>query len=398
MELRKLESLELTGKKVFLRLDLNVPLKNGKITDDTRIREALPTIKYILERTHRLCIASHLGRPKNKISPEFSLEPVAQDLSKKLGLDVVLYPDFTKEPSSSLFSQLDKNQIILLENLRFYPGEEANDSDYAEKLMEGYDYYVNDAFGTCHRAHASVVKCAEKIRPDSRAAGFLIQRETKALTEIMLHPEHPFTVVMGGSKVSDKIAVILNLLNNCNDLIIGGAMAYTFLKFRGVSVGSSRVEEDKMQLVDSIYRMAESRKVQIHLPFDHMAAKEFSETAQPVYVEKAEIPAGLMGLDIGPKTQAHYANVIKASKTVLWNGPMGVFEWKNFAQGSIGIAKAMAESSAKTVVGGGDSVAAANLAGVADKMSHVSTGGGAALEFLEGQVLPGLKILEVGRK
>jgi len=402
MQLRKLDSLPLEGKKVFLRLDLNVPIKNGKITDDTRIKEALPTIKYLLSKTNKLCIGSHLGRPKNKVSPEFSLEPVArhlsQELSKDANWDVVLYPDFTKEPSSNLFSQLSKNQFILLENLRFYPGEEANDSDYADKLMEGYEFYVNDAFGTCHRAHASVVACAEKVRPDQRAAGFLIQKEIEALGGIMMKPEHPFTVIMGGSKVSDKISVILNLLKSCNDLVIGGAMAYTFLKFRGVAVGSSRVEEDKMSLVDSIYRTAESRKVNIHLPMDHVCAKEFLEAAAPFEVQSSEIPDGYMGLDIGPRSIKHFSNVIAASKTVLWNGPMGVFEWKNFSRGSIAIANAMATApSAKTIVGGGDSVAAAHLAGVADKMSHVSTGGGASLEFLEGQVLPGLKVLAAGK-
>jgi phosphoglycerate kinase len=394
MELRKLEDLDLNNKKVFLRLDLNVPVKKGKIQDETRITEALPTIKYILERTSRLTIASHLGRPKDGGTPEDSLEPVGARLSELLNREVVLYADYTQEPSNQLLMSLGKNQIMLLENLRFHPGEEANDPDFARCLVDGYDFYVNDAFGTCHRAHASVSRAAELLAPERRAAGFLIQKEIKALAGIVTKPEAPFTVIMGGSKVSDKIAVILNLLNSCNHMLIGGAMAYTFLKFKGIDVGSSRVETDKLDLVATILKNAEARRVQIHLPVDHVCAKEFVETAEPVNVSSAAIPEGLMGLDIGPKTREEFSRVIRSSKTVLWNGPMGVFEWDKFAAGTMSIAAAMAEVHGKTIVGGGDSVSAVQKSGYANKMTHNSTGGGASLEFLEGKVLPGIKVLQ----
>jgi len=392
MQLRKLEDLELTGKKVFLRLDLNVPIKNGKIQDETRIREALPTIKYILERTTKLTMASHLGRPKNGGSPADSLEPVGARLSELLEREVVLFPDYASESSIQLLNTLGKNQVMLLENLRFNAGEEANNVEFAHALVDGYDFYVNDAFGTSHRAHASVSAAAELLSADRRAAGYLIQKEITALAGIVTRPEAPFTVIMGGSKVSDKISVILNLLNTCNHMLIGGAMAYTFLKFKGVDVGSSRVEADKMDLIETILRNAESRKVQIHLPVDHICAKEFAETADAVPVSGA-IPAGLMGLDIGPETQKAFARVIRDSKTVLWNGPMGVFEWPKFSKGTMCIAEAMADVRGKTVVGGGDSVSAVQQSGFASKMTHISTGGGASLEFLEGKVLPGIKLL-----
>jgi phosphoglycerate kinase len=394
VNLRKLSELELNGKKVFLRLDLNVPIKKGKIQDETRIKEALPTIKYILERTSKLTMASHLGRPKNGPSPDDSLELVGGRLSELLSRDVVLYGDYTEESSAQLLNTLSKNQIMLLENLRYHAGEEANDADFAHHLVDGYDFYVNDAFGTCHRAHASVSKAAELLSPEKRAAGFLIEREIDALGGIMSKPEAPFTVIMGGSKVSDKIAVILNLLNTCNHMIIGGAMAYTFLKYKGVNVGASRVESDKMDLVATILKNAEARRVQIHLPVDHICAKEFVETAAPEAIATNDIPNGLMGLDIGPQSIQQFSRVIRDSKTVLWNGPMGVFEWTAFANGTFAIAKAMTEVRGKTVVGGGDSVSAVQKSGHAAQMSHISTGGGASLELLEGKTLPGLKVLQ----
>ncbi len=392
MQLRKIEDLELTGKKVFLRLDLNVPIKNGKIQDETRISEALPTIKYILERTSRLTMASHLGRPQNGGSPADSLEPVGAKLSELLEREVVLFPDYATESTIQLLNTLSKNQVMLLENLRFNPGEEANNVEFAHALVDGYDFYINDAFGTSHRAHASVSAAAELLSADRRAAGYLMQKEITALSEIVSRPAAPFTVIMGGSKVSDKISVILNLLNTCNHMLIGGAMAYTFLKFKGIDVGSSRVEADKMDLVETIFRNAESRKVQIHLPVDHLCANEFAETAAAIPVSGA-IPAGLMGLDIGPETQKAFARVIRESKTVFWNGPMGVFEWPKFSKGTMSIAEAMADVRGKTVVGGGDSVSAVHQSGFASKMTHISTGGGASLEFLEGKVLPGIKLL-----
>ena len=394
MQLRRLEDLDIRGKKVFLRLDLNDPIKNGVITDDTRIREALPTIQYILEHTSKLVMCSHLGRPKKgAYSSDDSLEAVGVHLAELLGRDIVFCADYGTEPAIQVLSRLDPGQIMLLENLRYQDGEEKNDKDFARVLTEGFDFYVNDAFGTVHREHASVDAAAEIFPPEKRGAGLLIQREVNALESLLRSAEPPFTVIVGGSKVSDKIGVIMNLLNHCHNLVIGGAMAYTFLKYKGVDVGKSRVEEDKMNLVETIMRTADRRRVMVHLPVDHVCAAEFSENSAAVEVGGPDIPAGLMGLDIGPKTIAAYEGVIRRSRTILWNGPMGVFEWPAFAKGTMAVAHAMAACPGKTVIGGGDSVAAVNMAGVAAKMTHISTGGGAALEFLEGRALPGIKVL-----
>jgi phosphoglycerate kinase len=393
MSIRTLQDLEFRGKKVFLRLDLNVPIKNGKITDETRIIEALPTIRYILERTNKVAIASHLGRPDGEVDLKYSLEPVGVRLAELLGREVVFVNDYAKEPYDQVLGQINPNQFVLLENLRFNKGETKNDPDFCRLLAKGTDLYVNDAFGTAHRAHASTCGVAELLDPDKRAGGFLMQKEIEALSSILQHPAAPFTVVMGGAKVSDKIGVILSLLNKCNHLIIGGAMAYTFLKYKGFEVGSSRVEADRMDLVEAIFRNAEARRVQIHLPIDHGCAKEFKETEPRVEVSSENIPQGLMGLDIGPKTIKSYADVIANSRTVFWNGPMGVFEWDAFAQGTKAVANALAACTGKTIIGGGDSVAAVNQAGLADRMTHISTGGGASLELLEGRTLPGIKIL-----
>jgi phosphoglycerate kinase len=393
MQLRRLEDLDLKNKKVLVRLDLNVPIKNGKITDDTRIKAALPTIRYIAEHAKAFALCSHLGRPKGAPDPQYSLEPVGVRLAELLHKEVVFVEDYVSEPLEQVTNQLDANQFILLENLRFYPGETANDRNFAEHLMNGFDLYVNDGFGAVHRAHASVCAAAELVSPDCRAAGFLIEKEVEALSPLLKNPKGPFTVIMGGAKVSDKIAVIYSLLNSCNNLLIGGAMAYTFLKYRGVEVGSSKVELDKLDLVDSIYRNAEQRKVRIEIPLDHICATEFSEHAAPLLVPEQTIPAAYMGLDIGPRTSELYERIIKSSGTVLWNGPMGVFEWDQFAKGSEAVAKAMAECQGTTIVGGGDSVAAVNKVGSADKMTHISTGGGASLELLEGKILPGLRVL-----
>ena len=395
MTLRKIDDLDLKNKKVFLRLDLNVPIKNGQITDDTRIRAALPTLKKVLEHTSKLAIASHLGRPDGKPNPAYSLAPVGELLAELLGREVLLIADYWEEPYDQVLNQSDQNQIVLLENLRFHSGETANDPEFARRLAQGIDVYIDDAFGAAHRAHASIVGVAEVLKPEERAAGLLIEKELEALGEVLAAPQHPFTVIMGGAKVSDKISVILNLLDKCNHLLIGGAMAYTFLKFKGIDVGTSRVETDKMDLVETIYRNAAARRVEIHLPVDHVAAASFSEEAEAEQISEAGIPAGLMGLDIGEQTLLRYRDVIDQSKTILWNGPMGVFEWEKFANGTLQIAKALAAASgAKTIIGGGDSVAAVNKAGVADQMSHISTGGGASLEFLEGKTLPGIKVLE----
>ncbi len=397
MKLRNLEDLDQNGalknKKVFLRLDLNVPIKNGKIKDDTRIQAALPTIKFLLERTSKLTLCSHLGRPKDRPEPEYSVEPVGVRLAELLKKEVAFVKDYLTESPAMLLDTLPANQIMLLENLRFNPGETKNDAVFSQKLAKGFNFYVNDAFGTVHRAHASVAGVAECFPPEHRAAGFLIHAEVNALNQLIEKPQSPFTVVMGGAKVSDKIAVLLHMMSLCNNLVIGGAMAYTFLKFRGIQVGKSTVEGDKMDLVESIYRAAEARKVKIFLPEDHVAGKEFVETTEAVNISEPAITDGLMGLDIGPKTAKIYSEVIKQSKTVFWNGPMGVFEWSAFSAGTMAIAKAMSECKGKTVIGGGDSVSAVNKSGVADKMTHISTGGGASLEYLEGQTLPGIKVL-----
>lgn len=393
MQLRSVEDLDLENKSVLLRLDLNVPLENGVITDDTRIQAALPTIRYILERTNKLAICSHLGRPTAAREKKFSLEPVGAKLAEILGREVVFIEDYYEESCEQVLKQLDANQFILLENLRFHEGEKKNDLGFAQKLAEPFDFYVNDAFGAAHRAHASVVASAELFSKDQRASGFLIQKEVRALEELLRNTTDSFTVVMGGAKVSDKISVILNLMNKCNTLLVGGAMAYTFLKYRGIKVGASRVEEEKLDLIGSIFRNAEASKVRIELPCDHVCATEFKKDAEVILAKDASIPAQLMGLDIGPETIKNYSRIIKGSKTVFWNGPMGVFEWPSFAKGTESIAFAMAESPAKTIVGGGDSVSAVNKVGVANKMSHISTGGGASLEFLEGKILPGLRVL-----
>lgn len=394
IQLRTVRDLDLINKKVLVRLDLNVPIKNGAIKDDTRIREAIPTLKHLLQYTNKIVLCSHLGRPDGEVDLAYSLEPVGARIAELLGVEVVFVSNYVEEPVDQMLHTLGKNQIVLLENLRFNKGETKNDIEFCRVLAKGIDIYVNDAFGTAHRAHASTVGVAELIEPERRAAGFLIEKEIDALGSILTDPASPFTVVMGGSKVSDKIGVILSLLNKCHHLIIGGAMAYTFLKYKGIAVGSSRVEADRMDLIESIFRKAESRNVKIHLPQDHGCAKEFNEKAAREDVSVAAIPDGLMGLDIGDKTARAYGDTIRASRTVLWNGPMGVFEWPAFAKGSVAVAHAMAECQGKTIIGGGDSVSAVNMAGVADKMTHVSTGGGASLEFLEGKTLPGIKVLQ----
>jgi phosphoglycerate kinase len=393
MELRRIQDLDLRGKKVFLRLDLNVPTKNGQIKDETRIVAALPTIRHILEQTNKLVLCSHLGRPDGERDDAYSLEPIGLRLAEMLEREVVFVDDYIDQPLAPVLDQLGKNQIILLENLRFWPGETKNDFTFASKLIHGFDFYINDAFGTLHRAHASTVGAAEQLRPEQRAAGLLVQKEIDALKLLTDKPEAPFSVIVGGAKVSDKIGVILNLINTCNFILVGGAMAYTFLQYKGIAVGKSKVENDKVELIKSIYRNAEARRVEIVLPIDHVCASEFKQDADPKAIATAAIPDGLLGLDIGPKTIESFSKIIARSKTVFWNGPMGVFEWNNFSRGTMAIAKAVADCSGKTFVGGGDSVAAVNAAGLASRMTHVSTGGGASLEFLEGAILPGVKVL-----
>lgn len=387
---------DLRDKKIFVRLDLNVPLKDGKVLDDTRINEALPTIKFLMEKGARLVIGSHLGRPKGD-TPEdrakFSMEPVAKVLGDKLNIEVVLIEDPTDSnvPRTLLAgSKFDK--IILLENLRFNKGEEKNEPGLSVTWSRYIDYYVNDAFGTCHRAHASV-EGLPKIMKGKAAAGFLIEKEVEALSKVRDHAEEPFVLILGGSKVSDKIAVIENFLNKASAIIIGGAMAYTFMKAKGIPVGKSRVEEDKVPMAKDFIKRFEARDKQFILPIDHVVVSSFDNLSEYSTTDGEDIPADKLAVDIGSKTQALFARHIKDAKTVFWNGPMGVYETKPFNEGSFAVAKAMAESSAMTVIGGGDSAAAAVDSGYAKDITHISTGGGASLEFMEGQTLPGLAIL-----
>lgn len=394
MQIPSLAKLNLANKNVLLRLDLNVPIKDGVITDDTRIRAALPTIKAALEQAQNLVICSHLGRPKGEVAAEFSLEPVGVELAKSLDCEVHFVEDYIDTPLDQLMQTPGGKRCILLENLRFHPGETANDVDFSRQLARGFDVYINDAFGTLHRAHASTAGVVEFFKKGQVGIGGLVEQELAVLGKMRRETEAPFAVVMGGAKVSDKMAVILNLIQSCNHLIIGGAMSYTFLKYKGVDVGNSRVEEDKMELIRTIYEEAARRRVQIHLPQDHVIAQSFAADAEPKETGGEAIPEGWMGLDIGPKTRQAYSEVLAKAKTVFWNGPMGVFEWPAFAQGTLGLAETLAQSAAYTIVGGGDSVAAVNKANVADRMNHVSTGGGASLEFLEGKTLPGLRAIE----
>ena len=396
MALRTLDALDLAGKRVFIRVDFNVPLDAaGKVTDDARIRAALPTIRLALERKAKVVLASHLGRPKGK--PEdrkkLSLEPAGARLSELLSQDVILADDCVGDGVKKLVRDLKDGQVLLLENLRFHPEEEANDEAFARELASLADVWVNDAFGTAHRAHASTAGMAAFVK--EKAAGFLIQKEVEYLGKALGQPARPFVAIVGGAKVSDKIKVLDNLIGKADAVCIGGAMAYTFLAAQGVKVGKSLVEQDRLELARQILERATARKVDLVLPVDHVCGAEPKESAQRVVVNDRAIPDGLMGLDIGPKTLAVYRQRILAAKTVFWNGPMGLFEQKPWAEGTFGVAKAMAESTAVTVVGGGDSAAAVEEAGLVAKMKHVSTGGGASLEFIEGKVLPGIQVLEI---
>lgn len=392
MALRTLKDIELQGKKVLMRADFNVPLKDGRITDDTRIQAALPTIKYIIEQGASLILMSHLGRPKDGPSPEFSLAPIAERLSELLGDSVAMAPDCIGTEVEEMAAALETGKVLLLENVRFYAEETKNDPDFAAKLAKLGNVYVNDAFGTAHRAHASTEGIA-RILPGS--AGFLIQKEVEAFAPLLGNPPKPMVAVIGGAKVSSKIGVLESLLPNCSTLIIGGGMTYTFLKAQGHEIGKSLLEEDYIQTAAELMEKAKAANVEILLPIDHVVASEFSETAEPETVDAIDIPAGKIGMDVGPKTLEKIRPVIAGAKSIIWNGPMGVFEFSNFEKGTRSVAEMIAESKGTTVVGGGDSVAAANKFNLADRMSHVSTGGGASLEFLEGKSLPGIAILEV---
>ena len=394
MAYKSVQKMELRDKYVLVRLDLNLPIKNGKIQDESRLIACLPTLQHILKQTPHVAIMSHLGRPADKPDPEYSLELVGCRLAELLGCEVVFTAEYGSEPIDQLMRSLGKNQIALLENLRFHPEEKANDPEFCKNLVKGFDFYINDAFGTLHREHASIVGIPQILNPSQRGIGLLVEKETEGLTRLERDIVYPYAIVMGGKNVSDKIGAILNLMMRCNHLIIGGAMAYTFLRFLGHETANSAVEEDKLDLVDSILQKAEDHRVKIHLPVDHICAHEFDQNAQAVVVDGKDIPSGMMGLDIGPKTAQNYSEVIAGCRTILWNGPMGLFEWPNFAKGTEEIAKAIANVDGYNVAGGGDTLAALNQVGLSDKFSHISTGGGASLKFLEGGELPGLAILK----
>ncbi len=393
MAIRTLDKLDLAGKRVFIRVDFNVPLgEGGRVADDQRIRAALPTIEHAIRARARVILASHLGRPKGR-QEKYSLEPAGERLSELLKQDVILADDCVGDGVRKLVRDLGEGQVCLLENLRFHPEEEANDEPFCKELASLCDVWVNDAFGTAHRAHASTAGMARFVK--EKAAGFLIRKEVDYLGKALAAPARPFVALLGGAKVSDKIKVIENLLAKADCVCIGGAMAYTFLRAQGVPVGRSRVEQDKLDLARALLEKAKARGVELLLPVDHVCGAEPAETAAREVTAGREIPEGLMGLDIGPRTLDAYRQRVLAAGTVFWNGPMGLFEQKPWAEGTFGIARAMAESSAVTVVGGGDSAAAVEEAGLVPRMTHVSTGGGASLEFIEGRELPGIQVLEV---
>jgi phosphoglycerate kinase len=388
---KSIQDLNVDHKRVLVRVDFNVPMNEQKqITDDTRIRAALPTIQYLLDKKAKVILVSHLGRPKGKVNPEYSLKPVGDHLSKLLGQPVMMGHDTIDEDTVAMAQNLKEGQVLLLENIRYYPGEEKNDPELSKRLAELAEVYVNDAFGTAHRAHASTAGVAEYL---PSGAGFLLEKEIRIMGAALEAPERPFAAILGGAKVSDKISVIKNLLDKVDMLLIGGGMANTFLKAQGYEVGKSLIEEDKVELAKELIKEAKAKGTALHLPVDAVVASEFSKDAAGENVDVRKIPADKMILDIGAKSIEAYVEALSKAKTVVWNGPMGVFEFDAFAKGTMAIAHALTNIKGVTIIGGGDSVAAVEKAQVAEKMTHISTGGGASLEFLEGKKLPGVEAL-----
>ena len=391
MSKKTIRDIDLKGKKVFVRCDFNVPMdENQNITDNRRIVAALPTIKYLLEQNCKIILASHLGRPKGEFKPEFSLAPIAKELSKLLGKEVIMAKDVIGEDATSKANNLKEGEILLLENVRFHREETDNDTEFAKKLASMAEIFVNDAFGTAHRAHASTEGVAHFL---PAVSGFLIEKELKFLGDALNNPVRPFVAILGGAKVSDKIGVIDSLLDKVDVLMIGGGMAYTFFKAQGYEVGNSLCEPDKCDLANELMEKAKNKGVKLILPVDTVVGKEFKPDTESKTVAWTDIPEGWEGFDIGAKTIDIFKDELKKAKTVIWNGPLGLFEFDQFAVGTNSIAKALAEIDATTIIGGGDSAAAVEKAGLADKMTHISTGGGASLEFLEGKKLPGIEAL-----
>ena len=390
---KTIEDIDVKGKRVLARCDFNVPLKDGEITNDKRIVAALPTIKYLMEHGAKVILCSHLGRPKGEYKPEFSLAPVAKKLSEYLGVEVKLAedPEVVGENAKKLAAELKDGEVMLLENVRFRAEETKNEENFSKELASLADIFVNDAFGTAHRAHCSTTGVAAYL---PAVCGFLIQKEIKFMGGALANPKRPLVAILGGAKVSDKIGVISNLIDKCDTIIIGGGMAYTFMKYLGHSIGTSLLEADWIEKAGEMMADAKAKGVNFLIPVDNKVGKEYDENTESKIVNSVEIPDGWMGLDIGPKSMELFCDAIKGAGTVIWNGPMGVSEWDNFAAGTIAVANAVAESGAVSIIGGGDSVAAVTKLGFADKMSHISTGGGASLEFLEGKELPGIAALQ----
>ena len=387
---KTIEDIEVKGKKVLVRCDFNVPLKDGVITNDKRIVASLPTIKYLLDNGAKVILCSHLGRPKGEVVPEFSLKPVAARLSELLGLEVKMACDVVGDCANKLAEELKEGEVLLLENVRYEKGETKNDPELSKKFADLADIFVNDAFGSAHRAHSSTTGVADYI---PAVGGYLINKEIEFIGGALEAPKRPLVAILGGANVADKIGVITNLIDKVDTLIIGGGMAYTFMKCLGYSIGTSLLDEENVETAKEMMAKAEAKGVKFLIPVDNRVGKEYDENTEHMLVDSDDIPDGWMGLDIGPKTEKLFADALVDAGTVIWNGPMGVSEWENFASGTIAVATAVANSGAISVIGGGDSVAAVTKLGFADKMSHISTGGGASLEFLEGKELPGIAAL-----